>query len=1131
MSNNGKASEYNGWVNKKGEKGSPRDWNGPGSRSHPLNVDNTANTSHNFVGTNHESLAGGYILPSTTAHGGSSANQPKNSKARSNSTGHAGNSNATNSPHHSGLSRSSVSGQNLNKSSSPHNAILAQSHNHLHNSPGSLGMTLGMNNLGKNDDGHSRLANINHIGMHPLRYMPLSMYANLARSAPGVSGSAAATLSELEALNCYEDLLSASAPSSGAPGSAAASYLNSPNFTASAAAAYRARNLASFSSPTNHPLYDPLAMDTHFRMKAYSAAHQAAQAQAQVQAAQQAAQAHHISQARAAAAQAAQQARTQAVAAAAAVSAAASTQSLLAAAASSQQNLGPRKNSSSEFLHLKEVSSPSNGSRNNSGLNASGGSTASAPSSMSKAAVGNINGNVNVNVNSNGIPASKVNSTAAAVRLSTNIGFSGVARSSSPSPQVVNLMAAKDYENAQKQSNNNHYNKMTSATSSSSASALAASITANARKNRLLPTAKSKQKNVGPSSPSGHGHSSSSPGSKHKNSNNIVQVVTLENGQHVIHKQPQSSNGGGGTGRPSSSSPHPPPSPSNTPSSKQQSHHITMGHGPGGRLTYFSPNHPQSFHHADRVTVVGPASAGGPRPIPSKSAVGPSPHPYMGMSMGMGGMGGPGGPGGMGGGLPKFKKPRKPRGPNKKKKLPLSLNSSSSQSKPADVTSLDDSTFDLITTPSSSKDGGTKNAESSHHHHSKDNNNGNHTDNDSKDDNINLHLPPPPTEIQPWFSSHTPLGSDQDKYWLSELQCYIRSNIVEAFGATARDVAVLRCGRSKPISLGQVGIRCMFCRDVYPVSERGQQAVSYPGLIQGIYNSVQQMLRAHFETCTRIPHDVRQTVESLRASTSARGGRKQYWEDSARRLGLIDTRKGIYYSWDPKKPMPEEFRDKIILQNMGRHQLIDAEQAERMGVRSLTSPTSESIATTPGGAAGAIGAGVGASGGASGGGGGTAMTDGSIRSSSDGKLDVTSTTPTNLGSEIGAESSSKGASGGGGGGGDVGGEMVPILPTKLTENNPALMLEDDYDLVLPDDEPLISDYLYLALRQMKPCLLNNADLVGCYKDRETGFRGLVGIYICICISAVFLSYQVHSYLQTEKHSLGCTFLYIDKNVL
>ena len=63
-----------------------------------------------------------------------------------------------------------------------------------------------------------------------------------------------------------------------------------------------------------------------------------------------------------------------------------------------------------------------------------------------------------------------------------------------------------------------------------------------------------------------------------------------------------------------------------------------------------------------------------------------------------------------------------------------------------------------------------------------------------------------------WFSGCVPLGLEDDKYWLSELQVYLRANFAEAFGATEEDIAAPMHGRNKPIALGQVGIRCMHCK-------------------------------------------------------------------------------------------------------------------------------------------------------------------------------------------------------------------------------------------------------------------------------------------------------------------------------
>ena len=65
------------------------------------------------------------------------------------------------------------------------------------------------------------------------------------------------------------------------------------------------------------------------------------------------------------------------------------------------------------------------------------------------------------------------------------------------------------------------------------------------------------------------------------------------------------------------------------------------------------------------------------------------------------------------------------------------------------------------------------------------------------------------------------------------------------------------------------------------------------------------MYRLHFDHCPEIPDDLKDRVAILKDShTSNRGGRKQYWIDSANRLGLCDTSFGIHYGRDPKDPLP-----------------------------------------------------------------------------------------------------------------------------------------------------------------------------------------------------------------------------------
>ena len=176
-------------------------------------------------------------------------------------------------------------------------------------------------------------------------------------------------------------------------------------------------------------------------------------------------------------------------------------------------------------------------------------------------------------------------------------------------------------------------------------------------------------------------------------------------------------------------------------------------------------------------------------------------------------------------------------------------------------------------------------------------------------------------------------------------------------------------------------------------AERGQQATSYPSLISGIYNSVQQMLRLHLDCCQSMPPEIRQKIESLKVSSSSRGGRKQYWIDSAKRLGLVDTRHGIHFGRDPLGPLPP-LTGPSVNSKEGRKK----KEAQK---KSEPNPPAEE--------------------------------------------------------EV---------------------EQIPIPPV------------DDRPLVFPEDEELISDYLYLTLEQMSPCILMEADRVGCYKGRKVGFPGL-----------------------------------------
>lgn len=165
-----------------------------------------------------------------------------------------------------------------------------------------------------------------------------------------------------------------------------------------------------------------------------------------------------------------------------------------------------------------------------------------------------------------------------------------------------------------------------------------------------------------------------------------------------------------------------------------------------------------------------------------------------------------------------------------------------------------------------------------------------------------------------------------------------------------------------------------------------------------------------------MPHEVRHKIEQLKLSCSSRGGRKQYWVDSAKRLGLVDTQHGIHFGRDPLGPLPP-LTGPSVNSKEGR---------TKKKSPSRTPVSHRDLASGP-------------------------MVD----------------SPAGMAAAVVAVNS------------------PPVLP--IPQPPPPV---EDRPLVFPEDQPLISDFLYLTLQQMAPCFLMEADRVGCYKLRQVGFPGL-----------------------------------------
>lgn len=181
--------------------------------------------------------------------------------------------------------------------------------------------------------------------------------------------------------------------------------------------------------------------------------------------------------------------------------------------------------------------------------------------------------------------------------------------------------------------------------------------------------------------------------------------------------------------------------------------------------------------------------------------------------------------------------------------------------------------------------------------------------------------PPPPvpvsTSSRSWFDGSTSLSiPSTDSEWLSTLNCFIRGECVEAFSATEDDVAkVSKRGR---ITSQQVGIRCCFCKH-RPKDEALSAATSYPVSMAGIYESVKRWQKFHLEVCQDIPPTTRAKLQELASSNSWVPTTRQYWADSAKALGMVDTQDGIRFGADPSDVrVRQAFEEKLREASSGK---------------------------------------------------------------------------------------------------------------------------------------------------------------------------------------------------------------------
>lgn len=175
----------------------------------------------------------------------------------------------------------------------------------------------------------------------------------------------------------------------------------------------------------------------------------------------------------------------------------------------------------------------------------------------------------------------------------------------------------------------------------------------------------------------------------------------------------------------------------------------------------------------------------------------------------------------------------------------------------------------------------------------------------NENENPNMHWTPPSIKCpSAYYCGSTSLALEEDDESLSPLHCFMRRYCVEAFTATDADMALPRYGKSsgRRIIEGQVGIRCIHCKHR---SQKQERAVCFPSSLKNIYHSIETWQRRHSLACRDIPAWIKVNMAKLMSdSRSGAGGRRQYWEESARRIGIVETDYGLRFSHKPGVILP-----------------------------------------------------------------------------------------------------------------------------------------------------------------------------------------------------------------------------------
>ncbi|KAL3940331.1 MAG: hypothetical protein SGARI_001014, partial [Bacillariaceae sp.] len=148
---------------------------------------------------------------------------------------------------------------------------------------------------------------------------------------------------------------------------------------------------------------------------------------------------------------------------------------------------------------------------------------------------------------------------------------------------------------------------------------------------------------------------------------------------------------------------------------------------------------------------------------------------------------------------------------------------------------------------------------------------------------------------------------------LNDYQVLARKNM-EFFEATPVDLEKHVKGRNKPIVLGQVGIRCIHCKDCADAALQTRGSTYYPTTLLGIYQAAQTLANTHWlgetqdaETCKLLPAWTKQQLWQFKTCASTerqQSAGKEYWAKTAEALDVVEHPEwGLRFrEWDPNTP-------------------------------------------------------------------------------------------------------------------------------------------------------------------------------------------------------------------------------------